>query len=188
MPGRLCLKAEDLRQRRGQQGTVRSTWVWIRDTSTDLPAHLVVLTPVLDIHTIRVKEASCARGEGTGQGSGPTLIVEPPRENCKASQKTVAGCLAPHRVVPLLEQEPGDGCHVEIIQTITIINHELLITVARCLEDLFEGRTFFEAPCGGASAPPSRIHNQELSRLSPYIAPPSPSSPPGGRRRPWQEE
>ena len=108
----------------------------------DLPAHLVVFTPVLDVNTIRMKEASCARGVGTRQGSGLTLIIEPPRENCKSSQKTVASCLAPHRVVPLLQQQPRDSRHVEVIQTITILNHELLITVARCLEDLLEGRTF----------------------------------------------
>ena len=71
-----------------------------------------------------------------------TLIVEPPGENCESSQKTVASCLAPHRIVPLLEEKPGDCCHVEIIQTVTIINHQLFVTVARCLEDLLEGRFF----------------------------------------------
>ena len=88
-----------------------------------------------------MKEASCAKGAGTTE-SFLTLIVEPPGENSESSQKTVASCLAPHWVVPLLEEQPGDGRHVEIIQTVTIINHQLLVTVARSLEDFIWRKAF----------------------------------------------
>ena len=48
-------------------------------------------------------------------------------------QETVPSRLAPQGVVPLLEKQPGDRRHVEVVEAVVVLDHKLLAAVARCL-------------------------------------------------------